>query len=57
MILKYSDTVGSIMHQEGIDTRKLKKTKSFSSLIKPIIPTKASKTKNSIKEKQNYSIS
>lgn len=54
-ILQYSETVRSIMHQEGLEIRKLKRTKSFSPLIKPIIPTKASKTMNRAKKK-NYSM-
>lgn len=52
----YSDTVGSIMHQERKEIRKVKGTKSFRPLIKPIIPIKAGKTMNSA-EKKNYSIS
>ena len=52
MVLKYSETVGSIVHQEGIEIRKLKRTKSFSPLIKPIIPSKAGKTMNRAKEKK-----
>lgn len=40
------------MHQEGIEIRKLKRTKSFGPLIKPIIPTKAGKTMNRAKEKK-----
>lgn len=51
-ILRYSETVGSIMHQEGKEIRKVKRTKSFSPLIKPIIPTKAGKTMNSAKKKK-----
>lgn len=53
---KYSETVGSIMRQEAVEIRNLKRTQSFSPLIKPIIPTKAGKTMNSTKKK-NYSIS
>ena len=52
MILKDSETIGSIMHQEGIEIRKLKRTKSISPLIKPIIPTKAGKTMNRAKKKK-----
>lgn len=40
------------MRQEGIEIRNLKRTKSFGSLIKPIIPMKAGKTMNSMKKKK-----
>ena len=49
MIHKYSEAVGNIMHQEGMEIRNLKRTKSLSPLIKPIIPTKTGKTLNSVK--------
>ncbi|TKC44022.1 hypothetical protein EI555_006411 [Monodon monoceros] len=41
MFPKCSETVGSTIHQEGIEIRSLKRTTSFSPLIKSIIPTEA----------------
>lgn len=51
MIHKNSETVGNIMHQEGMEIKNLKRIKSFSPLIKSVIPTKAGKTMNSVKWK------
>lgn len=56
-IFRYSETVGSIIYQEGTEIRNLKRTKVFSSLIKIIIPTKAGKAMNSTRRKKNYSMS
>lgn len=52
MIHKNSETVGNIMHQEGMEIKNLKRTKSFSPLIKSVILTKAGKTMNSVKWKK-----
>ena len=52
MIHKNSETVGNIMHQEGMEIKNLKRIKTFSPLIKSVIPTKAGKTMNSVKWKK-----